>query len=323
MTNTLAKQSVLVTGGSGFIGTHLVAGLIARGAQVVNLDTRRPTLAEHAAYWRQADLMDAAAVKAVMHEVAPSIIYNLAANADISSGAEQLRVNVDGLKNLVEAARELASPPLIIQTSTQLVAGAATESFDPRAFKPYTVYGESKAEAEQYLHGLDATVRWTIVRPTTIWGPYHPTFARQIWRYLKRRYYLHPAGLDVVRSYGYVGNVVHQLLRIPEVPAADVEGKTFYVGDEPVPSTLYLDGFSRAFTGKPVRRVPMIFLRAAALGGEISGRLGGPSPINLGRLYRMTSDYPVPMGPTFEILGRGPYTFEAGVAESVAWFDSQ
>jgi hypothetical protein len=99
----------------------------------------------------------------------------------------------------------------------------------------------------------------------------------------------------------------------------DVLGKVFYVGDEPIRSSIWLDGFSVALTGKPVRRIPGGLLRLAALCGEFSGKLGGPSPINLGRLYRMTTDYGTPMAATFDVLGRGPYTFEDGVKSSIDW----
>lgn len=313
------RGTVLVTGGSGFIGSHLVKALLEKGARVVNLDLKPPLLPEHAAYFVQGDLADAAAVKALMAKEKPALVYNLAAQASLDMGPEALSVNQKGLANLMEAVGALPEPPLVVHASTQLVAGPAEDSFDPLALKPYTAYGESKAECERLLRALPTGSRWTIVRPTTIWGPYHPTFGRQIWKYLQKRYYLHPAGKDVVRSWGFVGNVVHQLLRIAEIDATFVEGQTFYVGDAPVMSGQWLDAFSIALSGKPVRRVPLPLLVLAGVAGEISKKFGGPSPINLGRVYRMTTPYPTPMEPTFALLGRGPFSFEQGVALSVDW----
>ena len=49
------------------------------------------------------------------------------------------------------------------------------------------------------------------------------------------------------------------------------------------------------------------------------GKLGGPSPINRGRLYRMTHDYIAPMEPTFAALGPSPISIEQGVCETVEW----
>jgi hypothetical protein len=133
---------------------------------------------------------------------------------------------------------------------------------------------------------------------------------------------MHPTGRDPRRSYGYVANVVHQMMRLFEVDRELVSGETFYVGDEPIPSSTWLDAFSRALRGRPVRRVPATLLRLAAVAGEVSGRLGGPSPINRGRLYRMSTDYAVPMERTFDVLGHGPVSFDTGVQTTVGWLRS-
>jgi nucleoside-diphosphate-sugar epimerase len=314
---------VVVTGGSGFIGTHLISALLEKEIAVINLDTKPPTLPEHSPYWTNMDLMNPAAVSACITEIKPALVYNLAAHASLSGGAEAMRVNVEGLRHLVDACASLERSPLIVHASTQLAAGAATGDFDPLSYQPYGPYGESKVLSEQLIRALPPTQKWTIIRPSNIWGPYHPSFANQIWRFIRLRLYLHPAGFDVLRSYGYIGNVVHQLLRIAEVDQDLVERKTFYVGDAPVPSTVWLDGFSIALTGKPVRRVPGWFLRIAAYGGELLGKLGGPSPINLGRLERMTSDFPVPIESTFSILGEGPVSLEQGIERTVAWLNTK
>jgi nucleoside-diphosphate-sugar epimerase len=310
---------VLVTGGSGFIGSHLVRALIAQGAEVVNLDIKPPTLAEHADLWSETNLLDLDAVTELLKRVRPSVIFNLAAHASLSGDASDLLVNVKGVETLVTAIKSAELSPLLIHTSTQLVAGPATDSFDPLAFQPYGPYGESKAISEQLLRDIADDLNWTIVRPTNIWGAYHPSFARSIWRYIKLGLYLHPDGYDPVRSYGYVGNVVEQLLAIAKAPLNEVRHDVFYVGDEPVPSSLWLDGFSRALNGKPVKRIPHGLLSFLARCGDISLRLGGPGPINSGRLERMTSDFPTPMAKTFERLGRGPYSFDTGVTETVRW----
>ena len=314
------KGPVFVTGGSGFIGTHLVSALLAKGARVVNVDIRPPFLPEHASLWEKADLLDSGSLKALISRDRPAIIYNLAAHARLEGRPNQMRVNVDGVRNLTNAVSELGIDCLFVHASTQVVASPSKGDFDPTAFDPqFGHYAESKAKSEQLLHALHPNFRWTVVRPSVIWGPYHPTFAQHVWRYIRLRLYLHPSNFDVIRSYGYVENVAHQMIRIAEVDPGVVNRKTFYVGDEPLPSTQWLDAFSLALTGRPVRRVPGWLLRAAAYGGELSGRIGGPSPINLGRLTRMTSDFAVPMEPTFAALGSSPVSLEEGVRRTMHW----
>jgi len=309
---------ILVTGGSGFIGTHLIEALSPQGVAIVNLDLRPPPLAAHAHWWTDCDLLDKARLAEIVAARRPTVVFNLAANASLKEGPEAMRVNTEGLANLCEAVAALDAPPLVIHASTQLVAGPSVGRFSPLDYKPYTPYGESKARSEVILRATRG-FPWAIVRPTTVWGPHHPTFGRTIWRYIRLGCYLHPNDVKVVRSYGYVGNVVFQLMRLLELPQAQITNQTFYLGDAPVDSEVWLDTFSHALRGRPVRRVPISVIRLTAISGELLGKLGGPSPINLGRLHRMTSDYPVAIEPTFQLLGEGTISLAEGVEQTVRW----
>lgn len=312
-------RRVLVTGGSGFIGTHLVAGLLSRGDSVSNVDVKPPTLAEQTGCWTRLDLMDREGLARHVAEFRPHVVYNLAAVADIALGGEALKVNTEGLRHLLEAAQALPEPPRLIHASTQLVAGPGYRISGPRDYSPYTEYGESKAASEEILWNWTGDVVWTIVRPTVVWGPWHPSFGGSTWKYLNRRWYMITGGKDPVRTYSYIDNLVAQLIAAAEAAPERVGAKMFYGGDAPIPTSWWLDGFARALTGKPARRVPYALLSGLAWAGEALGRIGGPSPINRGRLYRMTSEYVVPLDDTFEILGEGPVTLEEGIARTVDW----
>lgn len=310
---------MVVTGGSGFIGTHLVQALMQAGARVTNLDINGPTLPEQAACWVRCDLRQPEAVRSALRSAHPEVIFNLAAVADISAGAESLAVNTVGLINVLEASHDLEASPMLVHFSTQYVVQPGQQPAGPLDFAPYTEYGATKAHSERLMHDRAAGLDWIIVRPTIVWGPWHPTFSVQVWRYLERGWYLHPTGRDPRRSYGYVSNVVHQVIRLAELDPELVSGRTLYVGDEPMPSSLWLDKFSLALRGKPTRRIPGPFLRVLAEVGEASAKLGGPAPINLGRLHRMTTDDAVPMETTFALVGRGPVTIDDGVDATVRW----
>jgi len=314
------KKTILVTGGSGFIGTHLVTALLAEGHTVVNYDKKPPTLDIHTPYWIKADLMDAATIAAVVAEYRPDVIYNLAAWASLAGDASLMLVNTVGVDNLIDAIGALpAYSPTLLHVSTQMVAGPAQGSFDPEVFHADTIYGQSKMKSELILRDRAMDLDWVVFRPTNIWGPYHPSFAKSIWRYIGMGIYLHPEGDQSIRSYGYVGNVVSQMVNAIKVPLSEVRHRVFYVGDAPMDSSVWLDSFSVALRGKPVRRFPKGLLGAIARVGDMTAAMKLPSPINSGRLNRMTSDFRTPVEPTFATLGAGPFSFEEGVANTVAW----
>ena len=311
-------RRMLVTGGSGFIGTHLIDLLVQQCHTVRNLDLKRPR-ADREPLWQALDLADPVRTREAVAKFAPDVIFNLAANADVASSVEQMAVNTVGLQNLIDASLALPMPARIIHASTQYVSGPEHVASGPRDYAPYTEYGATKAASEELLWKAPDALPWTIVRPSTVWGPGHAQFPRTIWRFIDRGWYMLPTGIDPVRSYGYVGNVVHQLVALGAGPGQAIDRRIFYVGDAPVRSSEWLDGFSRRLRGAPVRLVPGFALRALAELGEWSRRLGGPSPIDRGRLYRMTRDYVVPMEPTFALVGKGPYSLSAGIDLTAHW----
>jgi nucleoside-diphosphate-sugar epimerase len=148
-------------------------------------------------------------------------------------------------------------------------------------------------------------------------------YRRELWRVLQRGLYLHPGRQPVIRSYGYVQNVVSQVQRIFEAPREAVHGKTFYLGDRPINVFDWVNGFSRALTAREVRVVPRPLMRTLALLGDIPTALTGKAfLINSSRLRSMTTDYATPMESTFEILGENPSSLEEGIRETVEWLRS-
>jgi nucleoside-diphosphate-sugar epimerase len=176
---------------------------------------------------------------------------------------------------------------------------------------------------EQLTREADLPVCWTIIRPTNIWGPWHLRYRREFWRVLQRGLYVHPGHEPVIRSYGYVNNVVHQIQKIFQAPREAVHGRTIYVGDRPINLFDWVNGFSRALAGRNVRVVPRGVMRVLARLGDIPTRLTGkPFLINSSRLRSMTTDYATPMEPTFALLGENPFTLEDGIKETAEWIQS-
>ncbi|MFC1706657.1 dTDP-glucose 4,6-dehydratase [Planctomycetota bacterium] len=188
------QQTVLVTGGSGFIGTNLVRLLLAeRPWRVVNLDAltyagsgRNLTDLEGEPRYRfvRADICDADAVLSVFSEERPSLVLHLAAEShvdrSIHASAPFLRTNVEGTRVVLEAARE-AKVERFLYCSTDEVYGDLGDQDDPNArfhettpinpSSPYAVSkaaGDMLARAYHRTHGL-----WVVVtRCSNNYGPY-------------------------------------------------------------------------------------------------------------------------------------------------------
>lgn len=308
---------VLVTGGSGFIGS-ILCQYLAEKYRVYNVDVRAPESEHPAGKWIQCSVLDRPKLMKVFQNVQPEYVYHLAAKADMfGRSIMDYEVNIRGTENVIDCAEGVGSVRHLVVCSSQLVVRPGYVSLSDDDFAPLDqFYALSKVRTEQLTRDRNHSFNWTIVRPTNIWGRFHPRFPKQIWRYINKGWYMHPS-IDVKRSYGYVENVVSQLRNIIEVRSVLVSKKVFYLGDEPVFSCDWVNAFSNALVGHEVRRVPNSLLKCLAITGELLKKAGFAAPIYMERYQSMTSEYIVPMKKTFDILGEGPYSLEDGVERTV------
>ena len=160
-------MSVVVTGAGGFVGRHLVAHLRAEGEQVVALD-------------RETDVTDRDALGARLRDVAPDVVYPLAALSHVGESwrdpGAYARVNVTGTRHVLAAARESGGDPLVVVVSSADVYGVVDErdlpldeSYPPAPANPYAA---SKLEAERVAReAARQGQRVVIVRPFNHVGP--------------------------------------------------------------------------------------------------------------------------------------------------------
>ena len=162
---------VFVTGGTGFVGAHLVAALQTRGDAVTCL-VRSPARAQ-ALGWTdvrliRGDLDDAAALREGCANA--EVIYHVAGRISARDTYEFMRANRDGTANLLEAAAA-ASPRRFVLVSSLAAAGPTVPGQpidETRTPAPVTPYGQSKLAAETLVRAM--AFPWTIVRPPTVYG---------------------------------------------------------------------------------------------------------------------------------------------------------
>ena len=228
-------KNVLVTGGSGFIGTHLVNGLLAQSYTVINFDINPPHLTEHMPMWYEGNILNGDDLRTVFQTENLDSVIHLAARAEIySKDLSKFASIYDGTRHLIDAASESPAVKRLLNTSSQLVVGPGKFPKSDVDYSPYTIYGKAKAEAERVLRERNPDFVWLTIRPTNIWGPYHPSFGKSIWYYLYRRYYLHPnLKTPVIRCYGYVKNTVDQIINLMTTPEDAVHRRVLRCGGNP------------------------------------------------------------------------------------------
>ena len=320
-------MKILITGGSGFIGTHVVNRLLAKGHIVLNLSLHAPHEEAHQPFWREIDILDADLLRQTMTEFAPDQVMHLAARTEMdekTTAETGFRANTQGTRNFLSAVQATPSIRRMLMCSSQFVCGPGRLPVHDEDYFPATVYGQSKVITEQETRRADLHCEWVMVRPTNVWGPWHPRYPQEFWRIAQKGLYVHPGGQPVVRCYGYVGNVADQMVGFLEQPAAKIDRQTFYVGDPPADIYHWADAFCRALRNQPARKVPRPILRAAGLAGDLITALTGKSFYITSSRYRsMVTDYITPMDKTYTVLGPPKFSLQEGVDETLTWLRTQ
>jgi UDP-glucose 4-epimerase len=172
---------VLVTGGAGFIGSHLTDELVARGdavAVVDDMSAGRPGRIPEQAVVHKVSVTDAVALAGLVAEFAPSLICHLAGQIDVRSSvanpAEDAQVNVIGAVNVLEAARTVGARVLLASTGAVIYGrDAPIPSMEDVLPLPESPYGVAKAVAEQYLLLYNRLHRTShaVLRFANVYGP--------------------------------------------------------------------------------------------------------------------------------------------------------
>ncbi len=270
---------VLVTGGGGFLGGHIVRKLRARGARVRVFGRRAyPELEALGVDCRRGDLADAEAVRKAV-EGCQAVVHTAALPGVWGAYALYHSANYVGTKNVVEAAIAGGANRLVYTSTPSVVhGGAGIEGGDeslPYAKRFLTAYAETKAMAEQFVLDMNSgSFATAAIRPHLIFGPGDTQLIPKLLARARAGKLVRVGGGRNRVSVSYVENVAdaHCMLLDSLCPGSVPSGRAYFV-NEPEPVNCW-DFINRILVGaglRPVRRgVPY---RVAYAGGWVCEKI--------------------------------------------------
>ena len=218
----------IVTGGAGFIGSHVVDALLAAGNEVTVIDDLSSGSAAKApagARLVELDIVERDRLERVFDEVKPSAVYHLAAQASVTASVadpgRDCAVNVQGTLNVLDLATKLGAPVSFTSTGGALYGeGVPMPTPETQPAAPLAPYGASKLAGEAYVKtwSLSSGVPHAVCRLGNVYGPRQSPhgeagvvaiFSAHLHEGRTPKMFGHGAP---TRDYVYVGDVVAALI---------------------------------------------------------------------------------------------------------------
>lgn len=174
-------MKIVVTGGAGFIGSHIVDAYVADGHDVTvidNLSTGKESNLNEKADFIATDVSTPEVI-AILKKIKPDVINHHAAQIDVRRSVADphfdMTVNIGGIVNIIEAAKETKPQKIIFASSGGTVYGEQLEfpATESHSLHPLNPYGINKLTSEHYLYYLQKNfnVPYVALRYANIYGP--------------------------------------------------------------------------------------------------------------------------------------------------------
>jgi nucleoside-diphosphate-sugar epimerase len=308
----LAGVRVLVTGATGFIGSHLARRLVADGADVhvltstvssvypVRLLEIRDRVVLHGG-----NLTDPSAMASVVERAKPSIVFHLGAYTHVGKSWNRLdeciQTNVQGTVNLLQALARDECRRFVYTSTSEVYGDVAVPFREDSSVNPLSPYSVSKYAGERFCLMLQRGRGWPIVvvRPFNAYGPAQSpdrVIPEIIVKALRKERLAMTQGRQT-REFNFVGDLVEGFLRAATAPG--VEGKVFNIGG-----------------GEEVAMRDLAPIILDLMGNPIVAEIGA-LPDRPTEIWHMRSD----STKAREELGYRPrWSLVEGLEETIAWY---
>lgn len=318
-------MKILITGGSGFIGTNMINYLLKNNYEILSIDLEDPKIAKHKQFWGKVDIRDYIALESEVKEFKPDYIIHLAAKTDLlGKTLDDYDSNTLGTQNIIDIAKKYTNIKRVIFTSSMLVNKVGYSPKSLSDYNPDTVYGESKMEMEKSILNSDLKTEWTIIRPTSIWGPWFGEPYSNFFNLVLKGMFVHPGNRACTKTYGYVENSVYQIHKLLLANKNDVHKKIFYIGDKPaINISEWADEIKYQFNKNKNKKVPYFIFQILAIIGDALKMFNIKFPMTSFRLNNMTTDHIMKLNNLYAVVGEMPFSRLDGTKKTLNWIKKE
>ena len=308
----------LVTGATGFIGSHLIGTLLKKNRKVRALVRKDLTLKHRNLEIFRGDLLDFDSLKKATKGI--TIVYNTAGmlGGDVSF-SELFSANVTTTENLIKASISNGVKRFIHLSSVAAMGKAREKANEKEECMPITDYDKVKDEAEAVLQKYTNQIEIIILRPTMVYGPGEIRNKSKLFQLIQKGYFRIIGNGENQMSLLYIDNLIDAIL------LSALKGKcgeTYIISDEkPYTMNEFTYAIAKELKIKNPNHIPIPLAKSAALFFTFASIVNIKPLLTFDRIDNLTSDHSFDISKAKKELGYRPKIGLAeGIKRTVKWY---